>query len=165
MEPTSAASEDKLLRHIRVALVATLLAAVCGSASAQTVPVLITVRPVAYMPVNPEVCDPNPKDPTNKICVNAEPVRTPDVDVDGHVAIWWTLDSTTATNKGWFFDSDGIYIKNKKWLIGAGPPGTGTLPFQYVAVALKENGNNKYTYKINLINGNMQLKWDPTIRN
>lgn len=165
------ASKRALLRHLGVALVAALLATVWGGASAQTVAVLITIQPYGTTPGGATcgLTSPLPH-PSNWICVDQEPVKTPDVDSETNVAILWTLDPTTATGAGWYFDpSNGIYMGSKRWATVAGPyaaPQQPPLPAQYIAFSLRENGMKKYRYKINLINTNSTtLKWDPTIMN
>jgi hypothetical protein len=156
MKLLSLACKDQLRRHFGAAFViVTLLAAVCGSASAQPVAATITVLPAATAPTPPAVCGP----PASgfKICVAPEPILTPGVATGTDVAIVWNL-----TTSGWsFVKNKGIDIKNKKdW-----KPKEDS-PTQYTATNKKETGNVPYTYEINVTDGTTPLPgWDPTIMN
>ena len=157
MKSSSLACKDQLRRHFGAAFViVTLLAAVCGSASAQpvTVNATITVLPASTPPLPPAVCGPAASG--NKICVDPEPISTPSVTAGTDVAIVWNL-----TTSGWSFDKNkGIDIPvPKNWK----PKWISTT--QYTATNKKENGAQVYMYKINLMNGSTTLSWDPTIMN
>jgi hypothetical protein len=158
MKSSSLACKDQLRRHFGAAFViVTLLAVVCGSASAQpvTVNATITVLPASTPPPPPAVCGP----PASgyKICVTPEPISTPNVPTGTDVAIVWNL-----TTSGWsFVKNKGIDIKNKKdW-----KPKEDS-PTQYTATNKKETGTVPYKYEINVTDGTTPLPgWDPTIMN
>ena len=98
------------------------------------------------------------------VCVDKDTVTT--TDNRGKVAVDWTLDPAG----GWAFPHrQGIDIDskgnkknsngNKKWTVGAC---TDTV---CSATNDKENGQKKYAYTINVLNGRYLLTFDPTIMN
>ena len=131
---------------------ATLFAAICGGAGAQT----ITKAEVNVVPTSA----PQPKGACTtkgnfRICVDPEPVTTGGP-TGGDVEIVWDLKSS-----GWsFVKNKGIDIKNRKnWKLKE------VTPTQYSATNKKEV-NVLYKYEINVTNGTTTLPpWDPMIMN
>ena len=148
--PSSSLTSKVSARGCAFAL-ATLFAAMCGGAGAQT----ITKAEINVAPTT----GPLPKGTcTTKgsfyICVEPEPVTTGGP-TGGNVEILWDLKGS-----GWsFVKNKGIDIKNRKnWKIKE------VTPMQYSATNKKEV-NAFYKYDINVTDGTTTLQWDPMIMN
>jgi hypothetical protein len=98
------------------------------------------------------------------VCVDKGTITT--TDNAGNVAVTWMLD----TSGGWVFPyTQGVDIDakgnktnsngNKKWTV------TPCSDAQCTATNAKENGNKRYQYTINVLNGRYLLTFDPTIMN
>jgi hypothetical protein len=151
VQTSSLTLKVKARLHVGCAFaLATLFAAMCGGAGAQT----ITKAEVNVVPTSA----PQPKGVCTtkgsfRICVDPEPVPTSGP-IGGNVEIIWDLKGS-----GWtFVKNKGIDIKNmKNWKI------KGT-PTQYSATNKKER-NVLYKYDINVTDGTTTLQWDPMIMN
>jgi hypothetical protein len=146
-------------RHRPAALLAGagFLLVACAGALAQTPPPANTDAKITVAPAS----GPSPGGTCTTtsgffICVDKDPVPTPAVPVGTSVQITWTL---SGANWTWVRNNKGIDIQNPKdWKTKQ------ESPIKFIATNKKEAGA-RYKYDVNVTNGTVTLKWDPSIMN
>lgn len=156
--PTFASRGTLGRKFFAIPLVIGVLTAYGETACADDLTVTVTVQPAGTSAPHGGACSVAQDAPGGQhmICVDQEPATTKG-NQGTPVSVTWNI----ATG-GWAFApaGGGIDIKKKKnWNV------TAVSRTQYKATNTKEDGNQKYSYTINVLNGGRLLTWDPTIKN